>query len=176
MSGEPAPDSFDLLKVRLDYAWKYFDSASNRRMQFINYYFIIVGILANALALSLKEGLYPVAAFVSVFGLVSSMAFYALDHRMLAFVNRAQKVLETLERETLFPDGYSHRGAVEGVSVQLGLARIEPDRAATSTVDRETGHLVTKVWLWIGIVQGLAGLGFILGTIYAIALWRLAPS
>jgi hypothetical protein len=173
MSDDPAPDSFDLVKVRLDYAWKYFDSASNRRMQFINYYFIVVGILANALALCLRDKLYPVAVFVGIFGLVSSMAFYALDHRMLAFVNRAQKVLETIERETLFPDGYSHRGKVP--SAQLGLCRIEPDRAAVGAADRETGHLLTKVWLWIGIVQGLAGIGFLLAIVYTIRLWWLAP-
>ncbi len=161
-------EEHELLKLRLDYAWKYFESAARQRMLFINYFLIAVGVLANAYGLALREELYPVAAYVCVFGMLASFAFMVLDHRMLSFVLRALDVLETLERQSIFQDGFFHVTANnEATTQQLGLARIQPDQETTST----RGFPV-KVKFWVRCaLQGSAAAGFLLGLIYAIRLW-----
>ena len=119
-----------LLERRLDYAWKYFDSASQKRMQFVNYYVLLVGVLGNAYVLAINQGRFPVAVAVCLFAVVCSVTFMMLDHRMLIFVSQALSVLETLEREVLFPDGDNRLGPTGRTNEQLGLAQ---DRAGRAT-------------------------------------------
>lgn len=101
-------DLIKLTELRLNYTWKYFESAAKQRMLFLNYFLITVGILASAYGFTLKERMYPVSIFVCFFGLIASVGFIFFDIRMLSFVDRALKVLETLERQELFKDGYLH--------------------------------------------------------------------
>jgi hypothetical protein len=157
-------DESELLKLRLDYAWKYFESASRNRMQFINYFFIAVGILANAFAVSVKEDLYAVACYVCIFGFLASLSFMMLDRRMLSFVVRALDVLETLEREELFQDGMVRIGPHgELTTQQLGLARAQPDEHGRFW--RRFGDV--RFWVRIAL-QGSAAIGFSLGFLYAL--------
>jgi hypothetical protein len=173
MTNDVKPGYDDLTKLRFEYAWRYFESAANQRMLFFNYFLIAVGILASAYGFALKEKFYPLAAFVSLFGLWTSFAFVAFDMRMLAFVERALDVLDTLERECIFPDGYGYHGTAISAEKkkQLGLARIEPDREAAGNMDLKTGHPVTKVKVWIRSVELLAAGGCTIGFIYALSLW-----
>ena len=164
-----ADNDHEMLKLRLDYAWKYFDSAARQRMLFFNYFLIAVGILANAFGFAMKEGLHPVAAFVCLFGLSASMGSIFFDIRMLAFVERAQSVLEVLERQAIFPDGFRAPAPAGQEGKQLGLARTEPDAKAEGRVSIRTGRKVTKVKWWIRGIESLAALGFILGVYYACA-------
>lgn len=150
----------EMLKIRLDYAWKHFESAARQRMLFLNYFLIATGILASAFGFSIKEGLYPVSVFVCVFGFVTSLAFFFFDIRMLQFVNRSLKVLADLERREVFPDGYQDRAGR-----QLGLARLEPDGEKAAA----------KVKWWIRGIEILAALGFASGTWLAITSWYSSP-
>lgn len=153
-----------LLERRLDYAWKYFESASQKRMQFVNFYVLLVGVLANAYVLAINQSKFVVAAAVCVFAVLCSVTFMMLDHRMLVFVNRALAVLETLERAVLFPDGEHRLGPAGRTNEQLGLARIEPD--AQQRGARWLG--ITKVKLWVRyFVMGGAGLLFAAAGIHA---------
>lgn len=164
-------DETELLKMRLDYAWNYFESAARQRMLFINYFLVAVGILASAYGLALKEELYPVACFVCVFGIVASIGFMVLDHRMLMFVLRALFVLEALERDELFPDGMTRHGPTGPIqNTQLGLARTEPDEKLAG----KTPHTLSKVKHWIRLIQVCAALGFLLGLLYSAVLWNCA--
>ncbi len=163
-------DSLKLLELRLDYAWKYFESASRQRMLFLNYFLIAVGILASAYGFAIKEEIYPVAIYVCVFGLMASIGFVCFDIRMLAFVTRALNILETLEREVLFKDGYLHSKPSGVKGQQLGLARIEPDCKQSRQVGCNTGHILTKTKLWLRAIEGTAALGFILGIVFAVHL------
>lgn len=159
-----------LLQQRLDYAWRYFDSAAQKRMQFINFFVVLVGILANAYVAALKESLHSAALGVCLFGVACSITFMFLDSRMLVFVDRSLAVLETLEREHLFPDNYCRRLPNGDAGDQLGLARTEPDKAAKGGRDKRTGAFYTKVWFWVRIVvQGGAAVGFGVGAVAAIA-------
>jgi hypothetical protein len=158
-----------LLERRLDYAWKYFESAAQKRMQYLNFYFVAVGILANAYVAALNNCLLAVAASVCLFGVATSVTFVMLDRRMLAFVDRALGVLETLEREAVFPDGYLHRGPGGAAGSQLGLARIEPDLDARRGTAPRTWHSLTKVKVWTRVVvQGGAAVAFGAGALHAI--------
>jgi len=161
-----------LLQQRLDYAWKYFESAAQKRMQFINFFVVLVGILANAYVAALKDKLYPAAMVVCLFGVACSITFILLDYRMLLFVDRSLSILETLEREHLFPDNYCRRLPNGDTGPQLGLARTEPDRAALGTQDKKTGAFYTKVWFWVRVVvQGGAAVAFGIGAVAALAKW-----
>lgn len=164
-------DGIKLTELRLDYTWKYFESAAKQRMLFLNYFLIAVGILASAYGFALKERLYPVAIFVCLFGLIASIGFIYFDKRMLEFVNRALNVLETLEREELFKDGYLHNNASTEQGGQLGLARIEPDHQASDNVNLNTVHPKQKTKYWIRLIERVAALGFFLGIIFAASLW-----
>ena len=164
-------DAIKLFELRLDYTWKYFESAARQRMLFLNYFLIAVGILASAYGFALKEKIYLLAIYVCIFGLISSIGFIIFDIRMLAFVERALKVLETLEREELFKDGVLHATPLETPGKQLGLARIEPDHIKSAQVDWQNGHMITKTKLWLQGIEGVAALGFLLGIILTIVLW-----
>lgn len=156
----------ELIKLRFDYAWKYFESAARQRMLFFNYFLIAVGILGSAIGFAIKEGMSAIVLFAGIFGLVASAAFITFDIRMLAFVKRALRVLDALERESLFPNGYTASYPDEERTQLLGLARIEPDRRAAG---KGTGHKITKVKWWIRSVEALAGMGFLAAVIFAAA-------
>lgn len=164
-------DLIKLTELRLNYTWKYFESAAKQRMLFLNYFLIAVGILASAYGFALKERMYPVSIFVCFFGLIVSVGFIFFDIRMLAFVERALRILETLERQILFPDGYQQTTASGQPGQQLGLARIEPDQQASGTVNFKTGHTLTKTKLWIRLIEGTAAVGFFIGIVLAISSW-----
>jgi hypothetical protein len=153
-----------LLERRLDYAWKYFESASAKRMQFVNFYVLLVGVLANAYLLAINQNRYLVAAAVCAFAVLCSVTFMMLDHRMLVFVNRAISVLETLEREVLFPDGETRLGPGGRTSEQLGLTRSEPDVRHAGA--RFLGITTVKLWVRY-FVMGGAGLLFAAAGIHA---------
>lgn len=156
-----------LLERRLEYAWKYFDSAAQKRMQFVNVFVLLSGILANGYVIAVGQHRYWQAAAICLFGVICSVTFMIMDHRMLVFVTRALLVLETIERETLFPDGYSAIGPAGARGSQLGLARSEPDDAAHGMPLR----WYTKVKFWIRVmVMGGAGVLFaIAGVLAALA-------
>src|SRR3954462_11298895 len=48
-------DERELLKLRADYAWKWFDLHAKQRMTLFNYFLIIAGIFANATLLTFKD-------------------------------------------------------------------------------------------------------------------------
>src|SRR4051812_49073283 len=48
-------DERELLKLRADYAWKWFDLHAKQRMTLFNYFLIVAGILANGILLTLKD-------------------------------------------------------------------------------------------------------------------------
>lgn len=157
-----------ILERRLDYAWKYFDSAAQKRMQYVNYFVLLVGILANAYVLAAKDGKYAIALAVCLFGAVCAITFMMLDHRMLVFVERANSVLESLEREVLFPDGETRVTHTGRTTEQLGLARIEPDMRGTASGWQKAWYSLSKVKLWIRfVVEGGAGLAFAGGAVHA---------
>ena len=170
MCKELKDDYAKLTELRLDYAWKYFESAAKQRMLFLNYFLIAVGILASAYGFALKEKLNHIAIFVCFFGLVASIGFIFFDIRMLVFVERALNILETLERQELFKDGFCHAKPSGTKGQQLGLARIEPDHKKSGHVNLNTGHMLTKTKFWIRAIEGTAALGFVAGIIFAVLL------
>lgn len=142
----------------MDYAWKYFESASSRRASFLNFFLVLTGILANALVLSIANGLWLGGMLVGMYGAMASAAFIAFDCRYLTFVNRSLRVLAHLERQHFFPDGLVDSDG------QIGLARIEPDGR------KDAVRRIQKVKFWQRwVVYGIALACFTFGAIYAIA-------
>lgn len=152
-------DNAQLVHERLEYAWKYFESASARRAAFLNFFLVLTGILANAYVLSIANGLWLGAVLVSLYGALASAAFIAFDNRYLTFVNRSLRVLEHLERGHYFPDDFA-----DSEGQQLGLARIEPDESGGG----RPWYAKVKFWQrWV--IYGAALVCFSFGLIYAVA-------
>jgi hypothetical protein len=189
MGEGPTTGELEMTKIRLDYAWKYFDSAARQRMLFLNFFLIAVGVLGSAFGFAVKEGAYSLAVGICIFGVVVSASFIAFDMRMLAFVNRALKILETLERLTIFPDGFNGVTVSGKPGTQLGLARVEPDTEGAVAVPPMADGLrgmsvrftngISRFWryagkvkIWVRLIEGMSLLGFLLGIILVCTMDR----
>lgn len=90
------------VKLRFDYAWKWFESAARQRMVLFNYYLIITGILANAFVVSYKEGYAAISVAIGIMGILTSCGFLSFDVRNRNMATRGEDVLEKLEKEVIF--------------------------------------------------------------------------
>ena len=87
----------DLLKLRFDYAWKWFDYHAKQRITMFYYFLIIIGILASAYVQLLDKKLYALATGLSIIGFFLSIGFYCLDLRNRQLVRWGEDVLKKLE-------------------------------------------------------------------------------
>lgn len=160
--------NYQLLSLRLDYTWKYFESAARQRSLFLNFFVVVVGILASAYALALEKHLFPTAIGIALYGLIACISFIFFDHRLLLFVKRGLAVLDHLECTSLFPDKY-HSTRANSKHQQLGLARVEQDATERSDRGWRSGVWYTQIWFWQRIgLQGVAALGFAVALFYGV--------
>ena len=148
--GEPIAPT-ELLKVRLDYAWKWFDFHAKQRVTMFNFFLIGCGILANALVVAHKERFHVTEAALGFLGGVTSIGFICLDMRNRQLLCSAQDVLAKLEGEVLFPAG------------ALGGGFVTRDRAASGWDGR--GHWrapasFVRHATWIRGIESLMALAF----------------
>ncbi|MHC4687608.1 MAG: RipA family octameric membrane protein [Planctomycetota bacterium] len=154
----------DLLKLRYDYAWKWFEYHANQRVTMFNYFLIITGILSNAYVGLLKEGLLEIAMALGSLGALTSVGFFLLDWRNKQLVDMGEDVLEKLEREKIF-NGY--KGKKGGEIFQLGfLFREEEEKLKLQGKPlRRLGTSLIKHKFWIRAIQGAVVILFVLATI-----------
>ena len=91
------------VKLQFDYAWKWFESHQKQRMLMFSYYCIIVGVLANALIVSGREGYSGLKLPIGIMGFFTSLAFLSFDIRNRMMCEAAEEILEKLENEAIFP-------------------------------------------------------------------------
>lgn len=109
---------FEVLKLQLDYVWKWFQYHATQRVMMFNYFLIITGIVATAYVSLLKEGNHMLAGAVGVFGLFTSVGFIFLDCRNRELVHLAERIMEKIECDTLFAGMKANTGSTD---VQLGI-------------------------------------------------------
>jgi hypothetical protein len=178
----------ELVKLQHDYAWKSHESSTQKRMQFFGFFMVAVGVLAAAYITALEKALYLPAFFVCFFGICISIASIHFDNRMSTFVKRAQLVLNTLERKTIFPDTCRTIAPAGQKGEQLGLTRLEPDTQAAEGVGRQgfilmrwlrfawgsegaqAGGESIKVKMVLCYIERVAAIVFVAGCIYAVLL------
>lgn len=91
--------SSDLIKLRYDYAWSWFDFHAKQRVSMFNYFLIITGIFANGLIGVLKTDFRSIAVALGILGIITSFAFFCLDLRNKQLVEMGEDVLLKIEEE-----------------------------------------------------------------------------
>lgn len=112
---EDAPkkdESSELLKLRFDYAWKWFAFHAEQRTKMFNFMLLAVGIMANAILISFKEKVFSAAIILCGVGFLTCLIFSRLDRRNKELVHLAENMLVYLERTDIFGDSsyFSKRG------------------------------------------------------------------
>ena len=155
--------ALELLKLRSQLAWNWFEFHSRQRISMFNYFLLITGILVNGYAAAVRDSLTGMSIGICVFGFVQAVCFLMIDIRSRNMIHYGENVLEKLERDVLFPDGFRGPGA-DGEK-QLGLRRCDEDLREGG---RFTLHRFIKMKYWIRVMYLLATAGFVLA---AIAAW-----
>lgn len=155
----------DLLKLRSDYAWKWFNYHANQRVSMFNYFLIITGILANAYVSTLKEGLLAIAAGLGGLGLFTTIGFFFLDWRNKQLVGMGEDVLEELERGEIFTEKF--KTTKNKKEIQLGFLFREAEEEPKWEVSRK-GFLwanFKKHKVWIRAIEVAVGVCFLIATV-----------
>ena len=93
----------ELLRLKLDYAWRWFALHTKQRVTMFNYFLVASGILANAYGLLLREELWEAAIVVASIGCMVGVVSWGLDLRNRQLVKLGEEVLTAIEENHLFP-------------------------------------------------------------------------
>ena len=162
----------EILRIRLQFAWNWFEFHAKQRMSLFNFFLIITGILANAYAIAINYHNNLLALAVCATGFVQSIGFIVFDIRSRQLTTYSEDIMEKLEREVIFPDGFSHPLLHNGQT--LGLLRRDSDNRMREGQRGGFQFLlrrVKKMKTWIRLVQLLVGVIFFIGFIYHLILF-----
>ena len=81
----------ELLRLKLDYAWRWFALHAKQRVTMFNYFLVASGILANAYGLLLREELWGVAIGVAGIGSIVGLVSLGLDVRNRQLVKLGER-------------------------------------------------------------------------------------
>jgi hypothetical protein len=151
------------VKLQFDYGWKWFDSCAKARMTMFYYYLIIVGILANALVLSYKEGYSAITVGIAFMGVLTSFGFMCSEIRNRGTIGIGEDVLEKLENDVIFPDDF-----VDDAGNKLGLLTVERKKGMRHGQRRSFKANLLKHTYWILLIQAAFALCFLLAITMAI--------
>jgi hypothetical protein len=101
-----ATDDYKLLEIRFDYVWKWFVFHADQRVKMLNFFLIIIGVLANAyiqayINIYSKHNISIINYLIGSIGIIISIAFILLDARNRQLIEIGEKDLKILE-ETIF--------------------------------------------------------------------------
>lgn len=161
-------------KQRFEYAWDWFNYHAGQRMQLFNFFLIITGILANAYVSAYEKGSELMRFAISLIGALQAFGFFVFDVRSRELTRYAEDVLEKIEIDKLFPDGFNSPSINSGQT--LGLLRRE------STSKMREGHTRARKWktllkmkVWIRSIEIIVGLVFLTGLIVAVSHYYNPP-
>lgn len=161
-----AEEITEIDKVRLQYAWNWFDFHAKQRMQLFNFFLLITGILVNAFVASYEKNMFSVSIAICLLGVLQSISFFIFDVRSREMTSFSEDVLEKLERDTMFPDGFSHPMVRGGGT--LGLLRKEgDDRMREGANNNISLKILFKMKWWIRAIELIVTLIFIAGLVLA---------
>ena len=94
-----------LLRLKMDYAWRWFSLHAKQRVTMFNYFLVASGILANAYGVLLREELYGPGLAVAIIGSFACLVSVGLDKRNHRLVKLGEDVLREIEQIHLFQPG-----------------------------------------------------------------------
>jgi len=163
----------ELLKMRLDYAWNWFEYHAGQRTRMVNYFLIFTGILGAAYGnIVTKEGNdhQGLEIVLMIAGLVMSVGFVLLDFRNKQLVKLGEDVLRELERQSLFksfPLKDLPTNAHPGILIREKREETDWKNGGCCEIKRWRWlwHRLVKHSLWFPLLEGLVGLFCLLGLI-----------
>lgn len=152
-------------KLQFDYAWKWFESAAKQRMIMFNYYLVIIGILANALVISYKEGYLSITIAIAFMGILTSFGFLSFDVRNRNMAAIGENLLEKLENQVIFPPEF-----VDDQGNKMGPLSVERREGMRENQKRTWKANLLKHKYWIRGIQIAFALCFFIAILMAIWL------
>lgn len=163
--------NLEMLKIRLEFSWKWFEMHASQRMSLFNFFLIITGILANAYAMAISNKINVLALAVCIIGFVQSIGFITFDIRSRQLTEYGEDIMEKLERDVIFPDNFMHPNVNKGKP--LGLLRRDSDNKMR---EGQKGNIsfylnrIKKMKFWIRLVQLLVSAIFLTGLVSQLVL------
>ena len=175
----PAPDraapnapnwELEKLKLKLDYAWKWFSFHADQRTKMFNFMLIVVGIFAAGVGGAWKDGIPELAFWLCVVPGVLTFVFILLDRRNQDLVSLGQDVLRELEKENLFGES-AEISDPKGKNVPYGILwrQVRDEKTWSSRNVVMVG--IRDAWLgkhrvWLRLIALLICASFIVGAWY----------
>ena len=149
----------ELLRLKLDYAWRWFALHAKQRVTMFNYFLVASGILANAYGLLLREELWGAAIVAASIGCMVGLVSWGLDLRNRQLVKLGEEALTEIEEEYLFP-AEPHSEPADSLS---------PGILTREAKGREPSLLFKHRFL-IGSLEVVVASGFLAAALYACCL------
>ena len=135
----------ELLKLRCTLSWNWFEFHARQRMSMFNYFILTTGILVNGYVAAAKDEYLSILLAVTFLGMWQALTFFMIDVRSRQLIGYGEDVLEKIERDTVFPDGFTSVETRPGLS--LGLLRRDKNfREGKVTGLRWLKKM--KTWMW----------------------------
>ena len=109
----------EILKLRMKYAWDWWEFHGRQRMNMFNYFLVVTGILVNGCLTALKDATIRDGALTDIclLGVFQSISFFMIDVRNRKMLYYANDLLRCLESKYLIGDpcpGLTVRAEEEG--------------------------------------------------------------
>lgn len=172
VNGKEFEHRWELVKVRFEYAWRYFDFHASQRTTMLNFFIVFSGFFVAACVTLLDKELFGALLPLSVIGTLITIIFLFLERRNEELVHIAEEVLRTLENEVLFKDvnrtikwpkkrEYGGKMVESEQSVPIGIF-VRQDYDEDKNVKSRYSH-----GYWIPKVIGLIGFCYVVLAIYS---------
>ncbi len=104
---KPSNPDRDLKRLKVEYAWKYFEYHAKQRTTVFNFFILFSGILFAALTVLLDDDKHLLLIIFSFFGLIITLCFLNLERRNQELVTVGEMALIYLE-SGLFEESYEN--------------------------------------------------------------------
>jgi hypothetical protein len=166
-----------LFESRLDYAWKYFDFHAKQRTTMFNFFLLFTGLVINGYIQLQKGKFFLLSIIVALAGASISIIFIFLDRRNEELVHIAEDVLESLEKDVMFPEyrrvvNYPNRRNIFG---KIKACRKERPLGILlrQTKDKdEVGPSAYAHGYWLPVIQYIIAATFFILAIYSMRCWQ----
>ena len=156
----------DIVKLQLDYGWKWFNFHADQRTKMFNYMLIALGIFSASVVNAIDKKLYAESFVLCLFGSLVSIIFSRLDRRNQDLVRFGEEVLTKLERDTLFGE-FATISNRKGETIPFGILWHQKRQEAM----KRRG--VIRQWIWDAAVGKhriwLRGITYLVALVFAAA-------
>ena len=165
----PPNEDLEQLKLRLDYAWKWFSFHADQRIKMFNYMLIVFGIFATAVVGAVTGGLPRLAFWLCLVFSALAFVFALLDRRNRDLLWFGEDVLRELERKHLFGE-HQQISNGKGEEVTFGILWRQTQSENIWLSRHDYIAWLRDAWLgkhrvWLRLIALAIGVLFLIGAI-----------